>query len=440
MDLPDKLVDMNFELLHPRDQIQLTMARIYGREMTTTSGGNISVRDEDGNIWISPARVDKGSLTRRDIAKVSLDGEQLEGPHPPSSECPFHLSIYRARPDIKAIIHAHPSALVSFSICGQVPDTRVFPEAWNVCGKVAFAPYALPGSQKLGDNIAAEFAKSDDTLCVVLENHGVVVGGDALSDVFKRFETLEFTAKTIIQASNLGDFKTIDDAGMSLAEARLPDLPTAPGKAPCSRERELRKEICDFMHRAYEHGLVTSTWGSLSARIDGNSFLITPYRVDRRSLDIEDLIVVRDGCCPPGTRPSRAVHLHAAIYAAHPEMNAVINALPVSATAFSISKEVLDTRTIPESYLFLKDVPKIPFEDVLTAPEKVAQAMGPDNPVALLDHNGAFVAGKTVLDAFDRLEVLEATAEAIIQAKPLGAITPMQDEVIEELVSAFGRV
>ncbi|MBC8190372.1 MAG: class II aldolase/adducin family protein [Puniceicoccaceae bacterium] len=431
---------MNFDLLHPRDQIELTMARIYGRDMTTTSGGNISVRDEDGHVWISPARVDKGNLKRGDMAKVALSGEQLEGPYPPSSECPFHLSIYRARQDIKAIIHAHPSALVSFSICGQVPDTRVFPEAWNVCGQVAFAPYALPGSQQLGENIAAQFAASEETLCVVLENHGVVVGGANLSDVFKRFETLEFTAKTILQAKNLGGLRVLDDAGMALAKDRLPALPTCELQPPCSRERELRKEICDFMHRAYEHNLVTSTWGSLSARIDQDAFLITPYRVDRQSLDLEDLIVVRGGKCPAGVQPSRAAHLHGAIYAAHPEMHAVINALPVSATAFSVSDAVLDTRTIPESFLFLKDVPKLAYETLHRQPEAVAQAMGPDNPVALLEHNGALVAGKTVLDAFDRLEVLEATAEAIIQSKPLGTITPMDDAVIDELLKAFGRV
>lgn len=398
------------------------------------------MRDEDGDIWISPARVDKGNLNRRDVAKVSLDGEQLEGPFPPSSECPFHLAVYKARPDIKAIIHAHPSALVSFSICGQVPDTRVFPEARKVCGEVAFAPYALPGSQALGDSIATAFAANPDTLCVVMENHGVVVGGDDLGDVFKRFETLEFTAKTIMQARSIGELKHLDDEGLKMAKERLPRLPSADAPKISSRERELRREICEFIHRAYEHGLVTSTWGSLSARISKDSFLITPYRVDRQQLKMEDLIVVTNGTCPEGTRPSRAVHLHGAIYAAHPEMNAVINALPVSATAFSISTAVLDTRTIPESYLYLKDVKTISFSDVLNEPDAVGAKMGHDNPVALLEHNGALVAGKTVLDAFDRLEVLEATAEAIIQSKPLGIIKPMDEAVIKELETAYGQV
>ena len=101
------------------------MERIYGHDMTTTSGGNISVRDENGDVWITPARVDKGSLRRQDIVRIRPDGS-TDGIHPPSSESPFHLGIYAARPEINAVIHAHPGALVSFSICGQSPNTRVF--------------------------------------------------------------------------------------------------------------------------------------------------------------------------------------------------------------------------------------------------------------------------------------------------------------------------
>jgi L-fuculose-phosphate aldolase len=80
------------------------MARVYGQEMTTTSGGNISVRDDNGDIWITPARVDKGNPGPQDMVKVSLHGVKLEGVHPPSSECPFHLSIYRERQALNAFI------------------------------------------------------------------------------------------------------------------------------------------------------------------------------------------------------------------------------------------------------------------------------------------------------------------------------------------------
>ena len=136
-------------LLHPRDEIMQTMDRIYRYRMTTTSGGNLSIRDSSGDIWISPARVDKGNLTRRDIVCVRNDGE-IDGPHPPSSEFPFHKAIYEARPDIHAIVHAHPVALVAFSICRETPNTRLFHQAHSVCGNVGFAPYACPGTQALG--------------------------------------------------------------------------------------------------------------------------------------------------------------------------------------------------------------------------------------------------------------------------------------------------
>ena len=115
-------------LEHPRDQITEIIRRIYEAQLTTTSGGNISIRDDEGNIWITPTAVDKGSLQRKDIVCVKPDG-QITGHHRPSSEFPFHKAIYEARKDISAVIHAHPPALVSFSIVRQMPDSNVIPQA-----------------------------------------------------------------------------------------------------------------------------------------------------------------------------------------------------------------------------------------------------------------------------------------------------------------------
>jgi len=426
----------SFSLLHPRDQIVAIMERIYDHEMTTTSGGNISVRDENGDVWITPARVDKGSLRRQDIVRIGTSGE-CEGLYPPSSENPFHLSIYEARPDLHAVIHAHPGALVSFSICGQVPNTRLFPEAWHVCGEVAFAPYALPGSIKLGARIAEQFGSSGRPCCAVLENHGVVVGGETLAQAFERFETLEFTAQITLNARLLGQVNYLSEAQIELSRRPRALLPEGMPQKASSREKERRKEICDFIHRAYDHSLVTSTWGSFSARVDADAFVVTPSHVDRCDLGLEDLLFVHDGMHVPDQRPSRAAGLHRAIYRAHPKIQAVVNALPLNGTAFSVSDIALDTRTIPESYLFLKDVRKIPFEDQFGDGAEVAALVGPNNPVVLLENNGVLVAGRTVLDAFDRLEVLEATAAAIIRSRALGPISAMGPEVIQELLGAF---
>src|SRR3954454_8745896 len=116
------------DLIHPRDEIMRAMERIYRYRMTTTSGGNLSIRDDAGDVWITPARVDKGSLRREDIVHVRGDGT-AEVPHPPSSELPFHRAIYAARPDVRGIVHAHPVALVAFSICRRGPPTPPLPPA-----------------------------------------------------------------------------------------------------------------------------------------------------------------------------------------------------------------------------------------------------------------------------------------------------------------------
>ena len=421
-------------LAHPRDEIVQALGRIYGYRMTTTSGGNLSIRDENGVIWITPARVDKGSLRRDDIVCIHVDG-RIEGPHPPSSEHPFHQSIYRQRPDLRAIVHAHPVALVACSICRRVPDTALFPQASQVCGPVGYAAYALPGSEQLGRHIAAVFAQGFH--CVLLENHGVVVGGLSLAHSFQRFETLEFTAKTIIKASLLGPVRYLTDEQLALTRARRAPLAEfEPGPAD-TREKGLRREICEFVRRGYRQRLLSSTYGSFSARVDQDAFLITSYRVDRQTVEVDQLTLIRNGKREAGKQPSRAVPIHQALYRRHPQVQAVVNAIPVNATAFSVTAVPLDTRTIPESYLFLRDVTLVPFGAPYQDGEAIAALVSPERPIALLENDGVLVLGTSVLDAFDRLEVLESTAEAVINSRAIGDVQRMDEETIAELLRAF---
>ena len=277
---------------HPRDEILATMERIYDYRMTTTSGGNLSLRDEDGDIWITPTRVDKGSLRRADIVRVRRDGT-VDGLHPPSSELPLHLAIYQARPDLRGIVHAHPVALVAFSMVHDVPNTRLFHKARTVCGEVGFAPYELPGSEALARNVEETFRQG--YYCAILENHGVVAGGGSLQEAFHRFETLEFTAKTIIKARQIGAVRYLTDQEIELAAQRPTSLPELEREAPTSLEKELRRRLCEFVRRAYRQRLFISTQGSFSVRLDESSLLITPFHVDRGMLDAPDLVLVSNG-------------------------------------------------------------------------------------------------------------------------------------------------
>jgi L-fuculose-phosphate aldolase len=422
------------DLVHPRDAIMRTMERIYRYRMTTTSGGNISVRDDDGSIWITPARLDKGSLRRDDIVRVRSDGT-CDGPHRPSSEFPFHRAVYDERPDLRGIVHAHPVALVAFSICRRVPDTRLLYQARHICGNVGFAPYALPGSAALGRNIAATVAQGFD--CTVLENHGVVTAGPSLQNAFERFETLEFTAKTVIKASLLGTVRYLTDD--EAVHPRPPALERANETpvAATSQEKELRRQLAEFVRRSYQQRLMISTQGAFSVRLDADSFLITPHGIDRSMLELADIVLVRRGKVHGELAPSSSARGHQAIYERHPQIQAIVNAYPVNATAFSVTATALDSRTIPESYIFLRDVRRVPFGLRYRDPEELAALTSPRDPILILDNDGVQVCGTTILDAFDRLEVLESTAEAMINSRPIGAMVPMSDKAIDELIAAF---
>ncbi len=426
---------MNFELLHPADQLVMIMERIYQYGMTTTSGGNLSILDDDGDIWITPGGIDKGTLTRKDIICVKPDGT-MTGIHKPSMELPFHASVYRKRPDVRAIIHAHPPALVAFSIVRQIPNTRIVPDAYVVCGEVGMAEYDLPGSTKLGDKIAAVFEKGVNT--VMMENHGVVVAHKDLFNAFKSFETLEFCARLEIEASKLGNIVALSDKHVEMSRNKQQvKLDEFVPKIRTSKEKEARRQMCDLIHRAYNQTLFTSTQGTFSQRLEGDSFLITPYMKDRKYMEIEDIVRIDRGMCELGKTPSRSVMLHKIIYEKHPEINSVIIAHPPNIMAFAVTKEEFDSRTIPESYLLLRYVKKIAFGSSFMQPQMVSQVINDRTPVILVENDSVIATGTSLLNAFDRLEVAEYSAKALIASKSIGSIVAINDKQVKEIDKAF---
>ena len=427
---------MNYAYLHPRDEIALTLSRIYRYKMTTTSGGNLSILDENGDMWITPSRVDKGTLTAADIVCVKKDGTVV-GPHIPSSEFPFHRAIYEARPDIRAVVHAHPMALVAFSISKKVPDTKLIPQTYRWNGQVGFAPYGIPGSEDLGKKIAAKFAEGFDS--VILESHGVCCGGKSLQDAFQRFETLELCCKTEIKASLLGAPKFLSEQQLQLeskTDVQMASFDYDPGMMSI-REKELRNTICQFVERGYRQGLLTGSTGTFSARIDERSFVITPRPLDRYSVLPEEIVMIRKGKCENGKKPSHATLAHQAVYEAHPDVQAIINACPLNALAFSVCHKTIDTRTLPECYIFLREVGLLPFETTFNNYGDMIQQLSLRHPAAVLCNNGVMVVGRDILSAFDQLEVLECSAEASLDSLPIGGHVPMGKQVIDDIIKAF---
>jgi len=201
-----------------RKQVAAIMRRLYRQGLTTCSGGNISLRVDDDRFLITPSTLDKGKINYRQIAVMTLSGENLSPGLKPSIEADMHQRILRYRKDINAVVHAHPKH-ASFFTATETRKIRtdLLAEARFVLGEPAFAPYALMGTPELGKNL--EYALAGRACVALLENHGVLTIGKTLLEAFDRIEVLEAAAEITLMAGCSVKPSPLDDRRLSEIDA-----------------------------------------------------------------------------------------------------------------------------------------------------------------------------------------------------------------------------
>lgn len=426
---------MNIQYIHPADQIVMFMQRVYDKKLTSMSGGNLSVRDNEGNIWITPASIDKGSLTRRDIICVRPNGD-CEGPHAPSSELPFHRSVYKLRPDLNAVLHAHPPALVAFSVVRRLPELNLTPTVRYMCKNIKMAAYAIPGSQALSAEVGKVFEQGCNI--ALLENHGVCVGAADMLTAFQQFETLNYAAELEALATRRGEIRPLSETACQMSKTSVCSELRNVSPQPCSSEElAARRDLIALIRRSYKMGLFTAAQGTYSTRLSDGNFIITPLHADPAYLEADDLVHIQDGAKEPGKILDADVVLHQKIYDKNPQIGAIAFAQPVHSMVFAVTDMPFDTRTIPESYILLRDVKRIPFEAAYQNLDDVAAEFDNAHPVLLVENKSVMVTGASMLQVFDRLEVMEMTAASILKAQALGTIAHIPSDEIAALKTAF---
>ena len=171
--------------------------------------------------------------------------------------------------------------------------------------------------------------------------------------------------------------------------------------------------------------------------MDEDTFLITPFGLDRKYIIQEDLVLIKNGKREEGKTPSRSAIMHKAVYKKHDYINAIITAQPPNTLAFGVSGTKIDTTTIPESYVFLRDILLLPFGAQYENDEYLSDVISEEVSIAMIENDCIVVTGKDILSCFDRLEITEFIAESIISAKSLGPLSPMDKTRIKELKEAF---
>jgi L-fuculose-phosphate aldolase len=179
----------------------------YERHLTFGSGGNLSLRLDESTILITPSGTIKGLLSPEQMIKVDLGTGKAERGRP-SMETPFHTGLYRARPDVGAVVHLHPPSCTTMALLGRELRPAITPEGVLVLGqKVPMIGYATPGSSELAENIVNGLTKDNAAL---LKSHGALAVGKDIMEAFARMETMEYIAFLQLRCEELGE---------------LPDLP-----------------------------------------------------------------------------------------------------------------------------------------------------------------------------------------------------------------------
>ncbi len=191
-----------------RKEVAKTMRKLYKQGLTTSTGGNISLRDNENRVFITATGIDKSSIRAKDIIVFAPNGENLTPNLKPSMELNMHMYIYKARPDVYAIAHAHPVYAGTFAITGTKPLSSITGEARFILGDIEVIDYQTMGTKELA-NACAEKLKHKDT--AIMKNHGAICVGKTLLDVFNKMEVLENTCNIHFNTLLLGKCNPISD-------------------------------------------------------------------------------------------------------------------------------------------------------------------------------------------------------------------------------------
>ena len=221
--------------------------KLYNHGFVAANDGNISVKVSANEYYCTPTGVSKGDLTPDMIIKIDGTGKKLEGELNPSSEIKMHLRVYRDRPDVNAVVHAHPPVATAFTVAGVPLDQYILPEAILTMGAVPTCEYGTPSTMEIPDSLAPYIQDNDAFL---LKNHGALTVGNTLQKAFFLMEEVEFNANICKHARELGNVEEIPYDQLE----KLMDLRKKmqiPGRHPgCKKRKNLGTDNCRCKHNA----------------------------------------------------------------------------------------------------------------------------------------------------------------------------------------------
>jgi L-fuculose-phosphate aldolase len=185
--------------------------RIWLKGYCAGNEGNHSCRIGPDRVLCTPTGISKGFLKPDDVCTVDMEGKQISGKRKRTSEILMHLTIYKARPDVKAVVHSHPPHATAFAIANVELPTCIHPEAEVFLGAVKTAKYVTPGDLRLGESLLP-YVK--DTNTILLQNHGTVTYDVDLENAYYKLEIVDAYSRILLLAKSIGQIRPLDSNEM----------------------------------------------------------------------------------------------------------------------------------------------------------------------------------------------------------------------------------
>jgi L-fuculose-phosphate aldolase len=199
-----------------REELVRCCRLMAAKGLVAGTEGNLSARDNDDTILMTPSGVNKGEVGPEMLVRLSLDGKVLEGDREPTSEKFMHLQFYQQRPGVSGVVHGHPVFCTAFAAAHKELPENILPELIATIGRIPLVPYGRPSSAKLADALSPYCRKHNVFL---LQNHGATAVGKTILEAYQRLEVVEAYAKTVWAAAALGGVKP-------LPQSAINDLPS----------------------------------------------------------------------------------------------------------------------------------------------------------------------------------------------------------------------
>lgn len=420
----------------PAETIAYYMKRMYHQHLTTLSGGNLSIIDGD-TIYVTPSEIDKGYLESKDIMQVDENGK-IVGIHNVTSEFPVHQAIYQTNHSIQAILHAHTSSILGFSTARSLPDIALTIDSLTrFQERISIAAYQDPGSEALARTVAKSFEKREQVS--LLENHGLFIASATMEDCFDLLEEMNLISRISSYASILSKQPLVLDSGLadSFRHSSTHCFPSNPS-AVIEVGDAIKQQYLALLKRMYHRGLCTAKNACYSYRLRPDCYLVNAADSDIERMGIEDLVIIYQGANRTLKQPHTDFQFHYDAYQTNAETHALLSYRPPYAMAYAVREVPFDTEVVPECYGFLRHITC--FDCTLPAQMKEALTAYFDDyhRVACFRHQLYLVGGPDLQSVYERAEILESTAEALITVLPAAQPMEMEPEAIYAIQKKCG--